>query len=370
MRIFVVDDDPSARMIARFQIEPLAVEVREFADGASCLAALNAAPDIVILDVEMPGIDGISVCRAIRAELGAEAGSAAQIIFTSAHDDLETRLKAYDAGGNDYIVKPYDEEELARKVGVASRAVQSARAANGQAQFAQQAAFTAMSSMAEMGVTQDFFRASFNCRTAQELSQAICAALGRYGLEGLIELRDEEQQHDYSKHGACSELETSLLRHASGLERIFQFRDRLAINYPHLSLLISKLPLDDPEHMGRLRDHLAVLAEGAEARFVAMGHESRRLVQAEKIMAASEDLRATLAEIARHQEAHRAEVLCIANDQMELLTHAFVDLGLTARQEESLVALSQRGIDRIAQLQDYSIALSQRLQSVSDRLKG
>ncbi len=366
MRIFVVDDDPSARMIARFQIEPLAIEVREFADGASCLGALNDAPDIVILDVEMPGIDGIAVCRAIRDELGA----APQIIFISAHDDLETRLTAYDAGGNDYIVKPYDQEELARKVGVASRAVQGARAASGQTQYAQQAAFTAMSSMAEMGVTQDFFRASFNCRTAGELSQAICDALGRYGLEGLIEFRDGEQHHGYSKNGACSELETSLLKHASGLERIFQFRDRLAINYPHLCLLISKLPLDDPDRTGRLRDHLAVLAEGAEARFVAMGHSTRRLIQAEKLLAASEELGATLAEIARHQETHRAEVLCIANDQLASLTHAFVELGLTARQEEALIELSQRGIDRISQLQDFSIALSQRLQTVTDRLKG
>ena len=365
MKVFVVDDDPSARMIAQFQIEHLDVDVREFADGDSCLAAIGEAPDIVILDVEMPGIDGIAVCRAIRAD----GNEGAQIIFASSHDDLETRLAAYDAGGNDYIVKPYAQEELARKIGIASRALQGARESKGQAQFAQQAAFTAMSSMAEMGVTQDFLRASFNCRTPDELGRAICAALEQYGLQGLVELRNGADSHCYSGHGKCTALESSLLGHARGLERIFQFHNRLAINYPHTTLLIPNLPLGDPDRVGRLRDHLAVLAEGAEARFIAMGSESQRLALAREIIAAVADLTGTLEEIERQQESHRTQVLLIANEQLESLTRSFVHLGLSQGQEEALAALIQHGIDRISNLQDYSIAMGQRLQEVTTRLK-
>lgn len=365
MKVFVVDDDPTARMIAKFQMEELDVAVSEFAEGASCLAALGEAPDIIVLDVEMPGMDGIAVCKAIRAE--GNAGT--QIIFVSARDDLETRLAAYDAGGNDYLVKPYAPEELSRKIALASRVAQEARAASGQAQFAQKTAFTAMSSMAEMGVTQDFLRASFNCQTPDELGRAACSALEQYGLQGLVELRDGEATHCFSNRGACSALEVSLLRHARGLERIFQFRDRLAINYPHVTLLISNLPLHDADQMGRLRDHLAVLAEGAEARFVAMRGEARRLEQAQEVIAAVADLTATLEEIELHQQGHRVQILDIANDQMESLTRAFVHLGLSQRQEEDLVALTQHGIDRISHLQDFSNATSQRLREATARLK-
>ena len=365
MKVFVVDDDPSARMIAQFQIEHLDVDVREFADGASCLAALGEAPDIVILDVEMPGMDGIAVCRAIRAE----GNTGAQIIFASSHDDLVTRLAAYDAGGNDYIVKPYAQEELARKIGIASRALQAARSAQGQAQFAQQAAFTAMSSMAEMGVTQDFLRASFNCQTPHELGRAICAALEQYGLQGLVELRNGGGSHCYSSRGPCTALEVSLLGHARGLERIFQFSDRMAINYPHTTLLVPNLPLDDADRVGRLRDHLAVLAEGAEARFLAMESESRQLALAQEIIAAVADLTATLEEIERQQEGHRMQVLLIANEQLQSLTQAFVHLGLTQGQEEALVDLIQHGINRISNLQDYSVSTGQRLKDVTARLK-
>ncbi|MFA6443213.1 MAG: response regulator, partial [Sterolibacterium sp.] len=148
-KIFIVDDDPSARMVATFQMEGSDARIREFGDGDSCLAALDEGPDIVILDIEMPGTDGIAVCRGIRAAGLAET----QIIFVSSHNDLETRLTAYDAGGNDYIIKPYDPEELARKIDVAKRAMEATRSGAMQARMAQQAAFAAMSSMGETGVT-------------------------------------------------------------------------------------------------------------------------------------------------------------------------------------------------------------------------
>ena len=365
MKIFVVDDDPAARLLAKSEIVDLQADVREFADGESCLAAIAEAPDILVLDVEMPGADGIAVCRAIRDN----GNAGAQIIFASVHDDLETRLAAYDAGGNDYIVKPYAPSELARKIRVASRVVESARAAGGQAQIAQKAAFTAMSSMAEMGVTQDFFRLSFGCQTADELGRAICRALEQYGLEVLVELRDETMNHCFSSRGPCSALEISLLGHARALERIFQFRDRLAINYSHTTLLVHNLPLGNPDLVGRLRDHLVVLTEGAEARFSAMANEARRLAQAAEVISAVADLTATLEEIEGHQEDHRIQMLVIANEQLTSLTRSFVHLGLSEMQEEALAALTQAGINEISHSQDFSIAVSRRLREVATRLR-
>lgn len=365
IKLFLVDDDPSARMLARIQLEHLDLDVQEFGDGPSCRAALEYGPDIIVLDVDMPGENGIAVCTAIRA-----AGNAGiQIIFLSGHDDLETRLAAYDAGGNDFIVKPCAPEEMARKIGVAVRAVESVRATTGQAQFAQKAAFTAMSSMAEMGVIHDFLRASFICQTTDELGRAICAALEQFGLHGLAKLHDERGACYYSSGGECTALEVSLLHHARGLERIFQFSDRLAINYPHTTLLIPDLPLSDPDLVGRLRDHLAVLAEGAEARFLALRNEALRLDQAEEVMAAVSDLTMTLEDIERHQEDYGTQVIVIANDQLNILAQTFVHLGLSEAQEEALVEVTQQGINRISQLQDGSAPVKQRLREVTARLK-
>lgn len=365
LKVFVVDDDPAARMITSFQLQDPDLLVREFDNGASCLAATEDVPDIVILDVEMPGADGIAVCRALRAS----GHAAAQVIFVSAHDDLETRLTAYDAGGNDYIVKPIVPEELARKIEQAKRLLLGAREISGRMDFAQQAAFTAMSSMGEMGVIIEFLRASFNCQTPHELAHALFDALGRYGLHGLLELRDGQGQHCISKQGRCTPLEASILGHMRGLERIFQFRDRVAINYPHTTLLVSDLPLDDPDRIGRLRDHLAVLAEGVEARLLAMASETQRLAQAQSVINAVTELGQTLEDIDAHQENNRIRMIEIAHGHLQALTNAFIHLGLTEQQEEELVALTQASIDRFAQVQDYSASISQRLREVASQLK-
>lgn len=87
--------------------------------GEEALDAIERIrPDILLLDIMMPGIDGYEVCRRIRSELG--LGSM-KIIMVSAKASVQERLKAYDVGADDYVTKPFDEDELASKVKVYAR---------------------------------------------------------------------------------------------------------------------------------------------------------------------------------------------------------------------------------------------------------
>jgi two-component system, OmpR family, response regulator MprA len=110
--ILVVDDDaPIRRMLAR----TLAAEghdVLAAADGGSALAAVErAVPDLVVLDVAMPGLDGFSVCRRLRAK-----GLALPILLLTARDAVPDRVEGLDAGADDYLVKPFATEELVARV--------------------------------------------------------------------------------------------------------------------------------------------------------------------------------------------------------------------------------------------------------------
>ncbi len=364
LTLFVVDDDPAARMIVSFELDQPSFRVLEFENAEGCLAALGEKPDVFLLDVEMPGMDGISLCRAIRA-----AGhDQAQVIFISSHDDLATRLAAYDAGGNDFMVKPYAPEELMRKVRVAERALADRQGLSSQANFAQQAAFTAMSSMGEMGAVLEFMRQSFSCPTPDALAQAVFQALAQYGLNGLLELEEGGRPLCYSSQGVCSALEGSILGHTRSLQRIFQFHDRLAINYPRFTLLVLNLPLDDPERIGRLRDHLAILAEAGEARMAAMVSERRRLAQAEGIGHAVTELTHALAEVDLRQGENRMRALEATNQYMEELERAFVHLGLSGTQEAALVAMARAAMVRITDLLGEDKALGDKLRGIIVRL--
>lgn len=367
MKIFVVDDDPVARLIAIDQLRRPDYELRELESGAALLAAAPDEPDLILLDIEMPGLDGIAACRALRQS----GNDHAQVIFVSAHDDLDTRLAAYDAGGSDFIVKPYDEHELAHKVQAIERLVKKRQALKEQAQDAQSAAFAAMSSMGETGVVLQCLRASFSCHTPDQLAEAIFGALRQYDLNAILEIRLLSGRRSFSSSsGMCTPLEESILKHATTMGRIFQFKDRMAINYPSVTLLLlGGLALDDPDRVGRLRDHLAILVEGADARVQAMEVQRQRSAQAEIIVHTVAELGKTLADIERSQAASRVQALEINSNYSRDLTKAFVRLGLSEDQERAIANMAQATYDRMNALMDDDWSISDRLRTVTDRLR-
>jgi CheY-like chemotaxis protein len=365
MKIFVVDDDIVARMIVIDQLSDPRYTLREFADGASLLAAMADAPDLILLDIEMPGMNGIEACRAIR-----QAGNTqVNVIFVSARDDLDARLAAYDAGGSDFIIKPYPAEELAQKVRVADSSLEQRSDRSRQARFAEATAFTAMSSMGEMGALLQFLRRSYACSDPDQLAGEVLDAARQYDLPCLLQLRFGGERRCYSSKGACSPLEASILDHTSEMDRVFQFRDRLAINYPAITLLVQSLPLEDEERVGRLRDHLATLAEGADARLLAMGGERLRVEQASGIGQAVTDLTQALDDLGRNQARLRALAMEIDQRYVVDMVQTCIQLGLSEDQEATLLDLAQRTQAQKDSLLDDQYSLGDTLSAITVKLK-
>jgi two-component system, OmpR family, response regulator MprA len=113
MRILVVDDDRAVREALRRALELQGYEVELAVDGVEALAQLeaNGQPDAVVLDILMPGIDGLEVCRQIR-----RSGNAVPVLMLTARDAVGDRVEGLDAGADDYLVKPFALEELLARV--------------------------------------------------------------------------------------------------------------------------------------------------------------------------------------------------------------------------------------------------------------
>ena len=111
MRILVVDDERAVRESLRRALELEGYEVELAADGQEALERLEAetepAPDAVLLDVLMPRVDGLEVCRQIR-----RTGSRLPILMLTARAEVENRVEGLDAGADDYVTKPFALEEL------------------------------------------------------------------------------------------------------------------------------------------------------------------------------------------------------------------------------------------------------------------
>ena len=116
--ILIADDDPDILRLLATILERDGYRVVSASDGLSALRlAREAAPDICVLDVSMPGADGYTVCR----ELQAGGSAAPPVIFLTAHAHTNARVDGLDAGAVDYVVKPFERDELKARVRAALR---------------------------------------------------------------------------------------------------------------------------------------------------------------------------------------------------------------------------------------------------------
>jgi putative two-component system response regulator len=113
-KILVVDDHPASRMTAVAILSVEGYEVLEADSGLSALeAVMHSQPDLILLDVMMPGMDGFEVCCQLKQD---EQTRLIPVIFITALNDRQARIRGIEAGGDDFLSKPFDRLELAARV--------------------------------------------------------------------------------------------------------------------------------------------------------------------------------------------------------------------------------------------------------------
>ncbi len=116
--VLVVDDDAKIRKLVRFNLEQRGYRVWEAEDGGEAIAAVERdTPDLVILDLVLPGMSGNDICLAIRDR------SDVPIIVMSAHNEEDLKVRALDCGADDFVTKPFGQEEFMARVRAVMRRV-------------------------------------------------------------------------------------------------------------------------------------------------------------------------------------------------------------------------------------------------------
>ena len=113
-KVLVVDDEENIRMLVKFNLEKAGYEVLEASDGNKAIeTAVNSTPDIVILDLMLPGIDGLEVCRNLKRH---PRTAALPIIMLTAKNDEIDRVIGLELGADDYMTKPFSQRELVARI--------------------------------------------------------------------------------------------------------------------------------------------------------------------------------------------------------------------------------------------------------------
>lgn len=342
-KVLVVDDSPISLEIMEATLAD-AFQVRCVTSGEACLEAVaREVPDLVLLDVEMGGIDGYETCLRLRENLDVP------VIFVSAHDTLEERLAGYDAGGDDFIVKPFDGEEMLRKARLLVDKHNRQLELNAQQAAMREMALHYRRDLGEAGVLLNFMRHSQNCLDYQELAQKLVAAIKAYDVIAHVQLRWNEGCCNLTPQGEASPLEVSIIEQSRDLGRLFQFSSRLVLNYDMVSILVLNMPRDAAAAT-RLQDTLITLAENTEAVAEAVNMRQESAQRAEALQVATIKSLETVEGLRDLYNRQRSETAQLLQELVKNVEDSYLFLGLTDAQEEAVSASLRQGAERILQL--------------------
>ncbi len=366
-RILIVDDSPED---IHFLMENLkddyAVVVATSGEKALEMMAKQPAPDVILMDVMMSGMDGYEACRRIKSDPHTKD---ADVIFVSAHDSIDEKLAGYEAGGSDYVIKPFLPSELVQKVQMSISNRQLQHALEKEKAFAMDTAMTAMTSAGELGVVLEFLRHSFTITNIADLAQQVVEAMSRYSLQSSVQIRSTIGLININNSGPASPLEQELLTRLSNQGRIMAHGARLILNFGDVSLLIKNMPLDDPDKCGRIRDNVAILAEGIESKLKALEVEQRNIESKNRLQQLVFDSNSALQEIEKIQQRQKEKNMQIMDTVMQQMEASFLSLGLTEEQEVNLHDIVQSGVDRSLNNFEAGIEIDRRLHKIIRNLQ-
>ncbi len=359
-RILIVDDDPIAAGMLGVSLKTAGHLVSEAHTGEGALARIaelagDDLPEIIFLDIEMGmGIDGFETCRRLKANAVTRD---LPVIFLSGHDALEDRLSAYDAGGDDFLAKPFASDEVLRKTETALRHRRrlQATSGNGSQDFA--TALTALTTLGETGITLKFSRGALGCRTQTRLANLLIESGNAFGITCHVQIRVPGETLTLTPCGPASPLEESVFEKISSMGRIFSFRDRMVINYENISILVMDMPLADEDLCGRIRDHVAMIAEAAELavdNIHLRTETARRAAALRELSGASQSAIEALRTTYRYlQYSTRLELESMTNSVEKLYVH----LGLTDEQEFAVSDTVRAAVDSVLTMFELSSEL-------------
>ncbi len=300
LKILSVDDEPTNQLVIDEILED-DYDVRLVYSGEECLESVkDFNPDLILLDINMPGIDGYETCERLKKDPHSKL---IPVIILSALSTTEEKLKGYEVGAEDYIPKPFDHDELLQKIDkcltenkqqthAPEIIVDEEQARNdkddeellNELQSSRAIAMDAMRYTSDLGAIVKFYEDSAQCKTFEELMKAVFLTSSSLGINVSMQIRNGCEVINQSSSGEMSAMEASVIDVSKDKGRFFDFKNRTIMNYKYTSILIKNMPVDDDKKYGIMKDILGALGNGAEERVRTIILEKTMVLNREQVI--------------------------------------------------------------------------------------
>lgn len=279
-KVLITDDE---KFIQKMLTKSLSdeYEIRSAFNGEECLSiATEWQPEIILLDVEMPGQNGYEVCEVLKRT---EATQDIPVVFLSSNSSLQERMVGYEVGADDYLIKSSTADELKAKLKKISAYAKEKQDLASSINSAQQTAMEAMSTSFELGKAVRFAERSYTASSYDLLGEYLMDFMRDLKLSAVTMFTCRQGEFYYSSSSTeVAPLEIELMQMLHSGQRFVDFGCRTQVNYPNVTLLIKNMPLEDRPHYGRLKDTFPFVLGTADAKVKMLDAEGIFKQQSEK----------------------------------------------------------------------------------------
>ena len=362
-KIVVVDDEDINLDLMQGILED-DYQVECFSNGESCLKYCEESPaDLVLLDVDMPGLDGLETCQRLHDIL-----PQCPVMFVSAKTSNEERLAGYEAGGYDYIAKPCNPQELLAKIELLIQQQTQHKLLDERRKSLSKAFMEVASGSGELGVLLQFSVNVFSAQNYQELADLVLIALQDIGsLNAAVRVSGQQKAISRSNNGTCSPIESDVLAMFKNKGRVYKFKGQIQVNETHVSVLVKSMP-EDERIAGRMIDHIPLLLKIASACVEKLDISSNLTSS----MKAIETVQHACSELTSTEAQLRTCVGRLSADMEGVFTHLKDEvqyLALSEEQENNLFALYSSGLEQALNTTQEVIGISKHFREITTDLK-
>jgi len=363
-KIFSVDDEPINQIIVE-ELFGDYYDVHLASSGEECLKTVDdIQPQLILLDVSMSGMDGYTTSLLLKKK---DSTKNIPVIFVSARSTLEDKIKGYEAGGHDYITKPFDHAELTTKI---DQLINSATAntALTPRQLADNDTTQSGAShyAADLAMAGEFFDNTFNCNTFEELAYLILDVCNNLSLSCTIQLRTESTTLNISSSNQVTPLESSLFKDTLAKNRFFNFAAHTIISYPHISLLIKNMPVEKPGYHEELKHFLGMLMAGADSRLTVINYSD---ILQNRHTQLFEVIKQNLYEFDFRDHKLKKQYISIIKNQSSQIKNTCRELGLNESNESIFQTITSEALEKLNRLFFDGMPLEERLEIINNSLK-
>jgi CheY-like chemotaxis protein len=362
--ILCVDDEPVNLTIMEELLQDN-YELITVNSGESCLQQVEIQkPDLILLDVNMPEIDGLETC----ARLKADAKTAEiPIIFVSALASQAELMAGYEAGGDDYITKPFSEEILQKKLQIVFASQQRKQELKQISDQAVEALRDNLSDTDELGMVIEFLHRCQTVSTLDELARNVFDCLREFELDSSLLILDEPENRIWFSDDIERPMESQILASLRGQDSVVSFGTRLAISSDHATILVRNLP-SGQKKIARVRGYLTILIEGLDSRIHAMQRESlldQRGQVLVRVLQATRDNLGSIDNLHQQQKTRSGKIISALGIE---IGKSIVKLNLTKQQENALMRIIESSAIQIESVYDDNLKFDDQFQDVIDDL--